>query len=365
MNDFRYITAHSDLVNESKELQKIPSLAIDIECENNLHHFGTYISLLQISSEKKNWIIDVLLLKQINPLIEIFEDQKIQKIFHDINFDLRIISHQFSCKVRNFFDTQLAAEFLGKQKISLGSLLKEYFNLEKEEKYQRIDWTRRPLSNKMLLYATQDSAHLLELKRRLELELQEKHRLSWVYEECKYLESLPWEFKEQSHLDISGVKSMTPQQRAVLHALFEARKVLAKEIDRPSFMIFSNKLLITFAKNPPISWKTLPGVHPLVRQRASFFSETVKKSSLENEENARTEHWHLTTEEYQKIKMILEKRNEIAEKLGIKGHLVLKEEQVREMVVTKSLQKLRPWQKELFAKEDINNIIPDLKNDFS
>jgi len=320
MNDFRYITAHSDLVNESKELQKTPSLAIDIECENNLHHFGTYISLLQISSEKKNWIIDVLLLKQINPLIEIFEDQKIQKIFHDINFDLRIISHQFSCKVRNFFDTQLAAEFLGKQKISLGSLLKEYFNLEKEEKYQRIDWTRRPLSNKMLLYATQDSAHLLELKRKLELELQEKHRLSWVYEECKYLESLP-------------------------------------------FMIFSNKLLITFAKNPPISWKTLPGVHPLVRQRASFFSETVKKSSLENEENARTEHWHLTTEEYQKIKMILEKRNEIAEKLGIKGHLVLKEEQVREMVVTKSLQKLRPWQKELFAKEDINNIIPDLKND--
>ena len=106
-------------------------------------------------------------------------------------------------------------------------------------------------------------------------------------------------------------------------------------------------------------------MHPLVRQRASFFSETVKKSSLENEENARTEHWHLTTEEYQKIKMILEKRNEIAEKLGIKGHLVLKEEQVREMVVTKSLQKLRPWQKELFAKEDINNIIPDLKNDFS
>ena len=47
-------------------------------------------------------------------------------------------------------DTFIAAKYLGLGHISLANLIKCYFNLEVTKKYQKSDWSKRPLSDEKL-----------------------------------------------------------------------------------------------------------------------------------------------------------------------------------------------------------------------
>ena len=186
--NYIFIDDFEKLTNESRKWNELKEIAIDIECENNLHHFGAYISLIQLSSRGKNWVIDALAVKDLSPFLNILENKNIQKVIHDVSFDLRILNQQ--AKTLNIYDTQLAALFLGKENLGLKNLLEDYFGIHKQKKFQRVDWTRRPLSKEMLAYAVQDSAYLLQLKDKLDAELSAKGRLSWVEEECALLEKM-------------------------------------------------------------------------------------------------------------------------------------------------------------------------------
>ena len=346
-----YITTEKQLLEAVELWNKEDILAIDLECENHLHHYGMYISLIQISTHTTNWVIDIIALPSIEPLLKLFMNPSIQKVFHDVSFDLRIIHNQFNCRLRNIYDTQLAALFLGKEKVGLGSLLEEYFEVSTEKKFQRVDWTRRPLSKEMLEYAVGDTANLLELKDMLEKELKEKERLRWVQEECKNIENIEFSYSEQNYLDLPGARSLTPKQRSISHALFEARNRMAQQVDKPVFMVMRNEQLLSFSKNPPYSWKSLNGVHPIVRQNAEELKRTVEKAKELEEEFPKKPRKRLTLEQSEKIDKLTEQRNAIAQALGIKKHLLMSSDQILQSVVKESLEVMRPWQQELLKEK--------------
>ncbi|MDP3990568.1 MAG: ribonuclease D [archaeon] len=347
-----YITTEKQLQEAIEIWNKEKILAIDIECENNLHHYGMYISLIQISTYTTNWVVDVIAISSIKPLLELFENQSVQKVFHDVSFDFRIINSQFNCRPKNVYDTQLAALFLGKEKVGLGSLLEEYFSISTEKKFQRVDWTRRPLSKEMLEYAIGDTANLLELKDKLEIELEEKGRLHWVQEECQHIENVEFSYNEQNYLDLAGARSLTPQQRSVLHTLFDIRKRMAQQVDKPVFMIMRNEQLISFAKNSPYSWKSLHGVHPIVRQNDTELKMAVEKAKQLEEEYPKKPRKRLTLEQAERIDKLTEQRNAIANGLGIKRHLLVSSDQILQSVVKESLDVMRPWQQELLKDKN-------------
>ncbi len=350
MNDFFFVKTLEELETVCEELSEQKVLAIDLECENGLHHYGTFISLIQISTKKKNWVVDVLGLENINSLKKIFENPTIKKVFHDVSFDLRILYHQFKCRPKNIFDTQLAALFLGKEQIGLGSLYEEYLGIKKEKKFQRVDWTKRPLSSEMLAYAVGDTAYLLELKGLLCKELEKKGRLTWVEQENDHLESIKFEYQEQTYGTVKGVKSLSPKERGIFRSLFHEREKLAKRVDRPPFMILSNKQMLAFSTSPPHNinaWKNLKGVHPLVKRRAENFFYLVKKSK-EDHKPVR-EKKSFTFSQRNRMKELIEKRDEVASKLEIKGHLIMNQEQAISIVVNNSDSCLRKWQKKLLG----------------
>src|SRR3989344_6445639 len=208
MTPYTFVQTVLELQQAVELLQQNRTLAIDIECENNLHHYGAYATIIQISDGQAVWIIDVLKIKQVQPLLDLFTNDKIQKVFHDVNFDLRIINNQWHCQLVNIFDTQLAALFLGEEKLGLGSLLEKHFRVKTEKKFQRVDWTKRPLSKEQLSYAAKDVEYLLQLKETLNTALANREHLSWVVEECQHLELLDWSYNEQTYLDIPGAKSL-------------------------------------------------------------------------------------------------------------------------------------------------------------
>tara|TARA_Y100000310_G_scaffold324031_1_gene385334 strand:- start:10101 stop:11156 length:1056 start_codon:yes stop_codon:yes gene_type:complete len=349
MIKFSFIETKEQLLELVKNLTKETELAIDLECENNLHHFGTFISLIQISNKSQNWVIDVLKLKEIQPLLKILADPNIKKIIHDVSFDLRILNHQFDCQLKNIFDTQLAASFIGKEKIGLGSLLEEYFQIKKEKKFQRVDWTKRPLSRAMLEYAVKDTAYLIKLKEVLLAELGD--RSEWIFQECRHLEEMDFSYKEQDYIDLSGAKSLSPKHLGILRALFDERKKIAKEVDRPVFMIFSNKQLMAFSVNSPYSvnsWKNLRSVHPIIKRRAERLYQIVKNAKPEVYQ--RTKKKRFTIKQFTEVNELAERRNKLAEKLQLKRNLLLNNQQMRDIVSTGKLTTLRNWQKRLVEK---------------
>ncbi len=348
---FTFIQTPDQLAEAAELWEKEAEIAFDLECENNLHHYGTYITLFQVSTRKANWIVDILALKTIDPLVHVLENPKVLKILHDVSFDLRILHHQFQCRPKNLFDTQLAAMLLGKEKVGLGALLEEYFHVEKDRKFQRVDWTRRPMTPAMLQYAAGDTAHLLRLKDTFLGELMQQKKDAWMEQERKHLEEIEFRYEEQHYLDLPGAKRCSPEERARLHVLFDERQRLAMKVDKPVFFVFSNKLLLEWIKNPPPDWTRLQGVHPIVRSEARVLQQKVNNAGREEYDLVQSK--RLSPEEFSWIEELAELRKSIGQAYELPGHMVINNDQIWQMVETKCLDGFRSWQKEILLKHEL------------
>jgi ribonuclease D len=342
-----FIETQEQLEKAAKEWSKGKEIGIDIECENNLHHYGSYIALVQISTKDKDYVLDILAIKDFSPLILLLENKNVQKIFHDVGFDLRIIHKEFNCRPKNLFDTQMAALLLGKEHLSLGALLEEYLDIKKEKKFQMADWTKRPLTDAMLSYAVKDTAHLIKLKNILVKELKNKDRLSWVEEECDFIEDNEWEYNEGGFFDLKGIRNITDVERAVMKRLFKLRDKLAEEVDRPVHFIFPNKRMFQFTQDLPKDWTAVKGVHPIVKQRSYLFMKEVKQGLSESIAMPEVKRLRFSVEDKSKLEQLNVKRNFIAKNLGIAGHLIMNKEQMQKIVATGKMDCLRSWQKKL------------------
>ena len=141
------------------------------------YNFGIIIDLIELQKEDK--IDDKK--KIYSELRNIFESNKIEKIFHSCYNDLRWISEDINTKINNIFDTQYMDNhietknknnnrFISRNK-NLNNLLKKYLNInvsEKEKrKLQTSDWLSRPLSEMQLNYAANDALYLIELREKM------------------------------------------------------------------------------------------------------------------------------------------------------------------------------------------------------
>ena len=350
MVSFTYVDTKDALYEAAREWNSAADLAVDIECENNLHHYGAYITLIQISDRDKNWIIDILALKEIQPLADILENRNIQKIFHDVSFDFRILNEQFSCKPRNVFDTQLAALLLGKKQIGLGDLLKEYFSIEKERKYQMADWTKERWIPKCFLmrkgYFVFDP--LRDLFERTGRQIAGPQ----AEEEFAVLERADFSYNEQTFIDVRSVKLLSPEQLGIFKKLFLLRQKLARKVDRPSHFVINNNSLRECALHPP-QWERLRGVHPVVRKEAAQFYAAVEEGKREPAEILAKEKKRYSLEQKDLFEQLNELQLKAAAKTGIKGHLVINKEQMSEIASTRKTDCLRRWQRQLLAEEGL------------
>jgi len=347
---FDLINNDDDLNKKSREWFRETEVAIDLECENNLHHYGTTLSIIQISTNDKNWIVDMLSINNPKPLVDLFINKNIVKVFHDVSFDFRILQEVLHCVPKNVFDTSLGAQLIGWKPVGLGSLLEKHFNVSQEKKFQKADWLKRPMSKEMLSYAVRDTAYSLKLKRLIENQLVRKGRLKWAKEEFLALENANYVVEPQTHLSIRGAGTLNSHQKNVLKAIYDEREKIAKKLDRPVYFIISNKLMLDLAKNPPNSvkqWERLKGVHPLIKRRADvLFSAIINvKEGVEKVKRERPK--RLSAEQAEKLGELVKLRNELAEKLGIDGHLIIKKEDLIRLVTGQTMNILKKWQKEL------------------
>jgi ribonuclease D len=231
-------------------LRRQKRFGIDLEADS-LHHYQEKICLIQIAFPGKIYLVDTLADINLGPLARILTDSRIEKTLHGADYDGRLIMSHLGVRLRNAFDTMLAAQILGKSQVGLAPLLTEYFKVTVDKKHQRADWSRRPLAPSMLEYAGMDAEYLLSLRDILARELEEAGRVTWALEEFELLEAgleiLPG--RSQEVYRIKGDRELDPSQAAVLQALLRWREGVAKRKDIPPFKIIPNEMLIKLAQS--------------------------------------------------------------------------------------------------------------------
>ena len=183
----------------------------------------------------------------------LLEDPKVEVVFHDADYDLRLLHQDYGWQVRNIFDTRVSAQLLGITAFGLGALLERSFGLKLDKKYQRADWSLRPLTAGMLDYAAQDTLHLLGLRDEMKSELEKKGRWAWAAEEFQRLEGTRWEPEEpgSAFLRVKGARDLSRRELAILRELVKWRDSVALHLDRATFRVVANDVLLEIARTAP------------------------------------------------------------------------------------------------------------------
>jgi ribonuclease D len=250
---YEWIETFPHLEGIARILGRAEIIGVDLEADS-LHHYFEKVCLLQIATDSASYIIDPLAIKDLSSLHPVFSNSHIRKVFHGADFDVRSLYRDFWIGVENLFDTQLACKFLGFRETGLESVLRNRFQVDLNKKFQRADWSQRPLSPELLEYAAMDGRYLIPLSRMLEKELEEKGRLSWVEEECRFLSKV--RFTPPSHeplyLRVKGASRLDPRSLAVLEALLKFREAQARKSDLPPFKVLGNESLLELATQKPL-----------------------------------------------------------------------------------------------------------------
>ena len=252
VHDAIYLDEPAEVDRFLTSIAAVREIALDTEGAS-YHRFVDRIYLLQLSTRDHSAIIDPLPIGTPDGLGRLLESPEVEVVFHDADYDLRLLRQDYGWKVRNIFDTRVAAQLLGLKAFGLAALLEKYFGVKLDKKHQRADWSMRPLTRDMLDYAAQDTAYLLELRELLKNELDRLGRMSWAREEFDRLEDTQWapEDASQAFLKMKGARDLTRRELAVLRELVPWRDAIAGAQDRATFRVIGNEQLLAIARQQP------------------------------------------------------------------------------------------------------------------
>ena len=269
-DDIRLIQSQDELERLFERLNAEPLLAVDTEAAS-FHRYRDRVYLLQLSSRQETAVVDPLLVSNLGPLGEVLADRNIEIVFHDADYDLRLLGQEYGFRGTNFFDTRIAAQLLNEPGVGLAALLEKYLEVRLDKRFQRADWSARPLTPEMLEYAAADTRHLPALRDLLRERLRERGRLEWAEEEFELLGAArraSAEPDEPGFLRLKGAKALGGRGLAILRELHQWREELARRTDRAAFRILNNEPMLFMAKAPPQDMAALKAVRGVGQEQA-------------------------------------------------------------------------------------------------
>ncbi len=252
-------------------------IAADTEAAG-YHRYLDRLCLLQLSTRDRTWIVDTIALGSLNPIADAFESPDVEVVFHDADFDLRLLDRDFGITVRGLFDTKVAARFAGERSFGLASLLEETLGVGLEKKHQRADWAKRPLSDELLEYAAMDTRYLPQLRDLLRDRLEALGRLDWAKEEFRLGEQARWSAPEDTadaYLGVKGTRDLGPRSLAALRELYAWRESVARERDAAPFRVLTNEVLVETARRLPRDTGALASVPALSAGNARRWGDSL------------------------------------------------------------------------------------------
>jgi len=246
---YTYIDNVEGLARLTEELSAALRVGLDTEADS-LHHYFEKVCLIQLSFSGANYVVDPLAGFSLTEFLEVLSRKEM--ILQGADYDLRMLKKSFGFRPKApVFDTMLAAQVLGYEKIGLAALAERFCGVLLSKAGQKSDWARRPLSAKQLDYASDDTKYLETIADTLTWNLQESGRVAWHRQCCeRVVETSGLEAKndEKEAWRIKGSYGLTPKELAFVRELWKWRDEEARRRDRPPFMILLNENLIELAR---------------------------------------------------------------------------------------------------------------------
>ncbi|KAL8711091.1 MAG: hypothetical protein Q9220_004472 [cf. Caloplaca sp. 1 TL-2023] len=243
-----------------RDLRQAKEIAVDVE-HHDMHTYIGLVSLLQISTREKDWIVDTLVpwREDLQILNEVFTDPKI---------------------------------------------IKRFTKYEPDKRYQMADWRMRPLPEQMFDYARSDTHFLLYIYDNLRNELltitdltqPDGNFIDSVRDSSKAEALQRYErpfYDAETGVGLNGwyhMLSRSPglfnrEQFAVFRAVHHWRDTTARQTDESLMHVLSNQALQAIARDMPTEVPVLLGYcHPIskvMKSSAAELIETIKKANAE------------------------------------------------------------------------------------
>lgn len=328
-------------------------IAIDTEADS-MHCYFEKLCLIQMSVGGQDLLIDPLAGMSMDGFFSRLSQRRI--ILHGADYDLRLFRRVGSPRPVSVFDTMIAARLTGRTEFSLSALILEFFGVQLAKGSQKANWAKRPLPQKMLEYAMNDTHYLEELARRLEAELQELGRTAWLEQSCaKAIEQAQTSRVRdpESAWKIAGSAKLKGRSSAVLRALWQWRDAEAQRIDKPAFYILHNSQLLeaasTLAEGGEVSFPRMSS------SRARRFRVAVENALQLKEDawpkvirNPRSRPSVEQSAEYHRIRKV---RDEAATASKLDPSLIAPKATLEQLAEDreKGLERVLPWQRELLG----------------
>jgi ribonuclease D len=253
--DYTYVRNQAGLDKLSRRIDAAARVAVDTEADS-LHNYFEKVCLIQLSIGGGHYLVDPLAGVELSGFLASLAAKPL--IFHAGDYDLRILRASTGFRPGGeIFDTMIAAQLLGIEQIGLAALIERVFAITIGKEGQKSDWSQRPLSEKQLHYAVNDTRYLEALADRLAEELGAKGRLEWHRASCRAMVQASGRDNPRDPDDawrLKGAGRLTRRQLAYLREVWRWRDNHARRFNRPPFKIFGNQQifeLIQWAESHP------------------------------------------------------------------------------------------------------------------
>jgi ribonuclease D len=343
---------------------RVDEVSLDTEADN-MFHYKTRLCLLQFLVDGEVFLVDALAGLPLDGLWQRLAQKHI--VMHGSDFDLRLLHDLCRFQPHSLFDTMLAAQLLGRQRIGLASLLEQHFGVALDKDGQKANWSRRPITQKLLNYAALDVWHLPALRDILTRELKKLGRLEWLEQQCRAQIIAGGEgFAPATENDwrIGRSERLRGPGLSVLHAIWHWRESQAQRLDTPPFKVCGNALLLKIAEAAEAGESEstiLAQVHLGKRHDRIFPSLAAAVQaglacdprSLPRRPGRDPNHLSLTQAQIELQDRIRSDRDRVAKKLAIEATLIANRAQLGQIARNpRQLEELLlPWQADLLRRE--------------
>ncbi len=278
------ITSTQDLQTACDRFAAAEFVTVDTEFIRE-QTFWPQLCLIQLAAPGHELIVDPQAPGlSLEPFYELMRNQRVLKVFHAARQDIEIVFAQSGHVPAPVFDTQVAAAVCGYgESVSYVNLVKKITSHDLDKSSRFTDWSRRPLSEKQLIYALGDVTHLRDVYLSLSRDLEKTNRTSWLQEE---MSSLTDPATYQSHPDDAWrrlkLRVKSRKALAVLIELAAWRERLAQSQDVPRGRVLRDEALYDIANQSPSTVEQLGELRTLSdgfarSARAKEIIEAVKR----------------------------------------------------------------------------------------
>lgn len=227
------------------------AVAVDTERASG-YRYWPKAYLVQLRREGSGTVLldPIALADDLAPLREILNS--LEWVLHAASQDLPCLA-ELELRPAALFDTELAGRLAGYDRVALGTLVELLLGYTLEKGHSAADWSKRPLPIDWLNYAALDVELLIQLREKLEAELDSQGKLEWARQEFEAVRLAPPPApRAEPWRRTSGVhKIRSPRGLAAVRELWQARDELARKRDRAPSRILPDSAIINAVTAEP------------------------------------------------------------------------------------------------------------------